>query len=90
MILKKNISSRTSEEARDCYSTCSDDFGQCTYLEGLSYGKIEQLMRMFVYEMTQMRVFRAINAARTHSKLRPTMRISRIKKKWMTKIVESG
>ena len=32
------ISSRTSEEARGCYSTCSDDFGQCAYLvEGLSY-----------------------------------------------------
>ena len=45
---------------------------------------------MFVYEMTQMQVFRAINVARTRSKLRPTMRISRIKKKWITKIVESG
>ena len=28
------------------------------YLEGLSYGEIEQLMQMFVYEMTQMQVAR--------------------------------
>ena len=28
------------------------------YLEGLSYGTIEQLMQMFVYEMTQMQVAR--------------------------------
>jgi anaerobic ribonucleoside-triphosphate reductase len=38
-------------------------------------------VQMFLSEMTQMQVFRAISAARTHSKLRPTMRISRIKKK---------
>ena len=38
-------------------------------------------MQMFVYEMTQMQVFRAITVARTRSKLRPRMRIFRDKKK---------
>ena len=45
------------------------------------YDEIEQHMQMFVYEMTQMQVFRAITVACTHSKLRLTMWISRTRRK---------